>query len=111
VLILRQHYAFKGYVHLKILPGASFDCVEQACKIANRVSLNIEAPTAEHLAKLSAKKDIHNGILERMQWVKQLTLKNPHLAPSGQTTQFVVGAAGDTDRDILKTTGSLYDDL
>jgi predicted DNA-binding helix-hairpin-helix protein len=111
VLILRQHYAFKGYVHLKILPGASFDCVEQACKIANRVSLNIEAPTAEHLAKLSSKKDIHNGILERMQWVKQLTLKNPRLAPSGQTTQFVVGAAGETDRDILKTTGSLYDEM
>ena len=111
VQILRQRYAFNGYVHLKILPGASFDCVEQACKIATRVSLNMEAPTAEYLAKLSSKKDIHNGILERMRWVKQLTQKNSKLAPSGQTTQFVVGAAGETDRDLLKTTDSLYSEL
>lgn len=111
VEIIRQHYGFKGYVHLKILPGASFGCIEQACKIATRVSVNMEAPTAELLAKLSRKKDIHQGILERMRWVKQLTAKNPKLAPSGQTTQFVVGAAGETDRDLLGTTDSLYGDM
>jgi putative DNA modification/repair radical SAM protein len=111
VQILRQHYAFRGYIHLKILPGTSFDCVEQACRIATRVSVNIEAPTAGHLAKLSAKKDIHHGILERMRWVKQLTQHDSRLAPSGQTTQFVVGAAGETDRDILVTTNSLYGDI
>jgi putative DNA modification/repair radical SAM protein len=111
VLILRQRYAFKDYIHLKILPGASFDCVEQACRIATRVSVNMEAPTAEHLAKLSSKKDIHQGILERMRWVKQLIAKNPRLAPSGQTSQFVVGAAGETDRDLLKTADSLYHEM
>ncbi len=108
VHILRSRYQFKGYVHLKILPGASFSCVEEACRIATRVSVNMEAPTAAHLARLSSKKDIHSGILKRMNWVRQLIVKNPDLAPGGQTTQFVVGAAGETDRDLLVRTDSLY---
>jgi predicted DNA-binding helix-hairpin-helix protein len=109
--ILRHRYDFRGYVHLKILPGAAYDCVEAACRIASRVSVNMEAPTAAHLAKLSSKKDIHHGIMERMLWVKKLTANDSRLTPSGQTTQFVVGAAGETDRDILTATGGLYRDL
>jgi len=111
VEILRHNYEFKGYIHLKILPGASFDCIEAGCQLANRVSVNIEAPTVRHLAKLSRKKDLHNGILERMQWVKQLIDKDENLVPSGQTTQFVVGAAGETDRDILHATEALYSEI
>ncbi|MBI4296804.1 MAG: putative DNA modification/repair radical SAM protein [Chloroflexi bacterium] len=111
VQILRQRYEFEGYIHLKILPGASFDCVEAGCKLATRVSVNIEAPTAHHLAKLSHKKDLHNGILERMRWVKQLTTNTGNIVPSGQTTQFVVGAAGETDHDILRTTEALYREI
>ena len=111
VHILRGHYQFNGYIHLKILPGASYSCVEEACRIATRVSVNMEAPTATHLARLSTKKDIHDGILERMNWVKQFTEKNPRLAPGGQTTQFVVGAAGETDRDLLIRTDSLYSEI
>ncbi|MBI2851907.1 MAG: helix-hairpin-helix domain-containing protein [Chloroflexi bacterium] len=109
--ILRHRYAFKGYVHLKILPGAAFDLVETACRLASRVSINIEAPTVHHLARLSRKKDLHNGIVERMRWVKQVMAKNEFWTPSGQTTQFVVGAAGETDRDILHTTGALYREI
>jgi putative DNA modification/repair radical SAM protein len=111
VHILRNRYQFKGYIHLKILPGASYSCVEEACRIATRVSVNMEAPTAAHLARLSAKKDIHSGILERMNWVRGLTEKNPRLAPGGQTTQFVVGAAGESDRDLLTRTDSLYGEI
>jgi len=111
VHILRGRYQFKGYVHLKILPGASFSCVEEACRIATRVSVNMEAPTAAYLARLSSKKDIHSGILERMNWVRQLIGKNPYLAPGGQTTQFVVGAAGESDRDLLARTDSLYGEI
>ncbi len=111
VEILRHRYGFKGYIHLKILPGASFDCVEAACRLASRVSVNIEAPTAHHLARLSRKKDLHHGILERMSWVKQIISKNEFLVPSGQTTQFVVGAAGETDLDILHATKSLYGEI
>jgi putative DNA modification/repair radical SAM protein len=111
VEILRHRYGFKGYIHLKILPGARFDCIETACRLASRVSVNIEAPTSHHLARLSRKKDLHHGILERMKWVKQLISKDETLVPSGQTTQFVVGAAGETDLDILHTTRDLYEEM
>lgn len=111
VEILRQRYGFRGYVHLKILPGARFDCVEAACKLADRVSLNIEAPTVHHLARLSHKKDLHHGILERMGWVKRLIAGDGSAVSSGQTSQFVVGAAEETDRDILHTATALYHDM
>jgi putative DNA modification/repair radical SAM protein len=111
VEILRHAYQFKGYIHLKVLPGASFDCVEAGCQMASRVSVNIEAPTAQHLAKLSTKKDIYRGILEPMHWVKHIIASREGLVPSGQTTQFVVGAAGETDRDLLHTTEALYRDV
>jgi putative DNA modification/repair radical SAM protein len=108
VEILRERHDFRGYVHLKVLPGASFDCVEQACKVANRVSVNIEAPTERHLARLSSKKAIYNDIVERMRWMQDIMAANQGVAPSGQTTQFVVGASGETDRDIVRTTSALY---
>ncbi|MDP2919179.1 MAG: putative DNA modification/repair radical SAM protein [Dehalococcoidia bacterium] len=111
VQILRSRHEYKGYVHLKILPGAKFDCVEEACRVANRVSLNMEAPTAHHMVKLSHKKDLFNDIVERMRWVKQLMVKDNKLVPSGQTTQFVVGAADEDDRDILRTTDALYHEI
>jgi len=112
VTILRSpRYDFKGYVHLKILPAARLDCVEEACRLANRVSVNMEAPTAQHMSRLSLKKDLHNDIVERMRWVKQLTTRDGRLAPSGQTTQFVVGASDESDRDILRTTNALYSEV
>ncbi|MBE0480770.1 MAG: helix-hairpin-helix domain-containing protein [Dehalococcoidia bacterium] len=111
VEILREKHGFRGYVHLKILPGAPFDCVEEACRIASRVSLNMEAPTAAHLARLSAIKDLYHGIVERMRWIKDLADGGRGLVPAGQTTQFVAGAAGESDRDILRTTGALYREL
>ena len=109
--ILRRQYRFRDYVHLKLLPGAGMDCIEAACKLATRVSVNIEAPTAGHLGKISARKDIYEGILEPMRRVKELQLRSPGLVPSGQTTQFVVGAAGERDRDILNTTEALYREM
>ena len=108
--ILRRQYKFRDYVHLKLLPGAGEDCVEAACKLATRVSVNIEAPSAAHLERLSARKNIYDGILEPMRWVKQIQLKTGFV-PSGQTTQFVVGAAGERDRDILNTTEALYREM
>lgn len=111
VEILRYHHEFKGYIHLKVLPGASFDCIEAGCRLASRVSVNVEAPTAQHLAKLSSKKDLHLDILERMRWVKEIISKNERLVPAGQTTQFVAGAAGESDRDILHTTETLYSEI
>lgn len=111
VEILRRSYSFTGYIHLKLLPGASFDCIEAGCKLASRVSVNMEAPTARHLARLSTGKDIYRGIIEPMHRVKRIIAGNENLVPGGQTTQFVVGAAGETDRDLLQTTAALYRDV
>jgi putative DNA modification/repair radical SAM protein len=108
--ILRRQYKFRDYVHLKLLPGAGMDCIEAACRLATRVSVNIEAPTASHLGRLSSKKNIYDGILEPMRWVKQFKSETGFV-PSGQTTQFVVGAAGERDRDILNTTEALYREM
>jgi putative DNA modification/repair radical SAM protein len=111
VEILRGRYEFKGYIHFKLLPGASTSCIEAACRLANRVSINIETPTARHLAKLSSRKDIYEGILSPMRQVKNLKEQSGILVPSGQTTQFVVGAAGENDGEILNTTTALYNEM
>lgn len=109
--LLRRKHQFKGYVHLKILPGADFASVEAACRLATRVSVNMEAPTAHHLARLSSRKNIYEGIIEPMRWVKRIVASNDMLVPSGQTTQFVVGAADETDRDLLHTVAALYREI
>jgi predicted DNA-binding helix-hairpin-helix protein len=94
-----------------MLPGADFASIEAGCKLATRVSINMEAPTAHHLARLSSRKNIYNGIIEPMRWVKQIVANNEILVPGGQTTQFVVGAADETDRDLLHTSEALYHEI
>ena len=111
VAALRLRHQFKGYIHMKLLPGASIDCVEAACRLASRVSVNMEAPTSRHLARLASGKDLQTGILEPMRWVKQIKMDHVTQVPAGQTTQFVVGAAGETDGEILNAAHSLYNDL
>jgi predicted DNA-binding helix-hairpin-helix protein len=86
-------------------------CVEEACKLASRVSINIEAPTPEHLATLATGKELDRGILEAMRLVKRIRERYRGRAPAGQTTQFVVGAANETDKDILHASHALYKDL
>jgi putative DNA modification/repair radical SAM protein len=109
--ILRTRHQFKGYIHLKILPGASHAAVEQTLRLASRVSLNLEAPTPLHLARLSAKKSFLDDMLTRMVWAKRLKQEYPALIPAGQITQFVVGAAGETDHDLLTATDRLYGEI
>lgn len=106
--ILRGRYAFKGYIHLKILPGASHAAVELSAQLADRLSLNLEAPTPQHLSRLSQRKDFLDAMLTRMAWVQRLQQDRPALIPAGQITQFVVGAAGETDGHILKASDHLY---
>lgn len=109
VEILRFKFGFSGYVHLKILPGAAFDYVERAVQLATRVSVNLEAPSGARLQKISRGKNF-DDLLLRMKWVKSLA-SNAGGLTAGQTTQFVVGAAGESDREILQLTGKLYEDL
>jgi predicted DNA-binding helix-hairpin-helix protein len=102
--ILRKKYAFRGYVHLKILPGVSHYQVERAVQLADRVSLNIEEPNASRLGEVCSVKDFSLDILKRQSWVRNLSSN----LPSGQATQFMVGAADETDWEILSRIHYLY---
>lgn len=111
VRILRRRYAYKGYVHLKVIPGASDAAIEEAVSLATAVSINIEAPGAHRLSKVSAKKDFLNDIVAPMKLISRLTGKGGKYQKVKQTTQFVVGAAGESDAEIVKYTGALYERL
>ncbi len=103
---------FPGYIHLKILPGATFAHVEQAVKLATRVSVNLEAPNRERLARVAPRKDFARDLLQPMYWVREIVENSGRrLASAGQTTQFVVGAADESDREILSTTAQLYEEM
>lgn len=105
--ILRQHYHFTGYIHLKIMPGADRDQIMAGMRLADRVSVNLEAPNSERLALLAPHKVFTEELLDRLRWIEQIRRENPGRWPSS-TTQFVVGAIDETDREILATTAALH---
>ena len=108
VELLRKRYEFRGYIHLKLLPGASMAQVEQAVRMATRVSVNVEAPSPARLQRIAPDK-AYPELLKPMTWAHDLiAASGGSLAPGGQTTQFVVGAAGESDREILGATSQLY---
>jgi predicted DNA-binding helix-hairpin-helix protein len=109
VELLRARHEYKGYVHLKLLPGASFGDVERAARLADRVSINLEAPGPEHLARISPERSWHADLIERLGWLREW--QRGGLMPSGIATQFVVGAAGEHDRELLGTGAWLYREL
>ncbi|MHC5214268.1 MAG: helix-hairpin-helix domain-containing protein [Planctomycetota bacterium] len=109
--ILRYRHQFKGYMHLKIIPGASKAAIAEAVSLAKAVSLNIETPGADNLAKVSHKKDYLTDIIEPMKYISQLTAKGNRYERVHQTTQFIVGAAGESDQKIVHYMGGLYDRL
>jgi len=105
--ILRLKHEYEGYLHLKILPGASASAVDRAVRLADRTSVNLEAPTTDHLARIAPGKDLREGVVRRMQWVARLR-EGARVLRAGMSTQFVVGAAGETDRDLITTSAWLY---
>ncbi len=105
VELLRGRHGFRGYVHLKLLPGAERAAVARALQLADRVSLNLEAPNAHRLANLSARKNFAD-LAERLRWAAELRRERQG-APAGLTTQFVVGAAGESDAELLATAARL----
>lgn len=109
VEFLRKQRGYTGYVHLKLLPGAARDEIERAARLANRLSLNLEAPTAAHLARISPQRRWADDLIARLAWARDW--QRAGLVPSGLATQFVVGAAGESDRDLLDTTTWLYREL
>ena len=99
VRLIREKYNFGGYVHFKCLPGVSYDLLRQAVRFANRISVNLEAPSAERLASIAEEKDFQRDLITRQEWIRDLIIKGGF--PSGHTTQFVVGASGESDEEIL----------
>lgn len=103
--ILRNNYRFGGYIHLKVLPGSTPDLIEQAGKLANRLSLNLEVPNESRLKTISKTKNFQRDLLTPLTSITRTISKNMGLS---QTTQFVVGAAQEPDSEILGTVAGLY---
>lgn len=108
--IIRKKYQYRGYIHLKIMPGAEQDQILRAMQIADRVSINLEGPTPERLAALAPKKDFNGEILNRLLWAGQIKRHSDRKLAS-IVTQFVVGAVGDTDLELLSLSNRLYQQI
>lgn len=111
IAILREREAFRGFVHLKLMPGAETAQIERAMHLADRLSVNLEAPTPARLAKLAPMKHLYQELVRPLQVVEHIRRTQAPLPgrrwPS-TVTQFVVGAAGDTDVELLATSERLY---
>jgi predicted DNA-binding helix-hairpin-helix protein len=107
--ILREKYGFRGYMHLKIMPGAERDQVQRAMQLANRVSINLEAPNADRLERIAPGKRFEDELLTRLRWVEEL--RQQTRLTSSSTTELVVGPAGERDVEILNTTEFLHRQL
>jgi predicted DNA-binding helix-hairpin-helix protein len=112
VELVRQRYGYQGYVHLKLLPDAEPAQIERAAQLADRISVNLEAPTDRHLAALAPKKEFQSGLLGPLQraWavVRRQRLAGYRVVAAGASTQFVVGPAGESDQELLTTSQMLY---
>jgi len=106
--ILRCKHSYGGFIHLKVIPGASDAAIEDALSLANAVSLNVEAPTRSAFEGLSAMKDFERDIVRPMKLISRLTARGMPRSRVNQSTQFIVGAAGERDAEIVKATGRLY---
>lgn len=109
--LLRYKHNFRGYIHLKIIPGASDASIEDALSLATAVSLNIETPGKKHFAALSSKKDFDKDILHPITLMGRLTEKGMRFSGVKCTTQFIVGASDETDSEIIKYMFGLYNRL
>ncbi|MCK5113408.1 MAG: radical SAM protein [Phycisphaerae bacterium] len=106
--ILRKRYQYRGFIHLKIIPGASDAAIEKAVSLSSAVSLNVEAPTAARFAPLGTGKNFTRDIVRPVQLISKLTGKSSRYANVSQTTQFIVGASNEPDSEIVEATSRLY---
>jgi putative DNA modification/repair radical SAM protein len=106
VEILRLKNNYNGYIHLKALPHASSDLIERGAQLADRMSVNLESPNPKRLKAIAAEKNFMLDLIEPINVIQKQVRKG--LLKAGHTTQFVVGAAGETDAELLRTTTWLY---
>ena len=114
---LRKECNFQGYIHVKAIPGASQDLIQKIGFLADRMSVNLELPTAESLRLLAPHKTRKN-ILTPMRLVQNRASENrqeiqlyrnaPRFVPAGQSTQMIIGATPETDYQIIRVAESLY---
>jgi len=110
--ILRLKLGFRGYLHLKVMPGAERAQVARAMQLANRVSINLEAPDDVRLMSLAPHKSFTAELLQRLKWMDEIRRRaSPSTRPPSLVTQFVAGAAGESDLELLSITASLYHHL
>lgn len=108
---LVRRMGFRGYVHLKVMPGASDAAIEDAISLSTAVSINIEAPGEKRFAQLSQSKKYLDDVIRPMKKIAELIQENKPYRRIKQTTQFIVGAADETDAEIVKYTAACYDRL
>ena len=116
--ILREEYRYSGYIHAKAIPGADAALVRRLGLLADRLSVNIELPSGQSLQRLAPDKTkaailapmslIRGGIDENRRDLVRFR-HSPHFAPAGQSTQMIIGATNETDRQILTLTAALYE--
>jgi len=111
--ILRNKLGFRGYIHLKIMPGAEKAQVERAMQLADRISVNLEAPNSERLARLAPHKVFIEELLRPLKWVDEIRRSQPaYKGWNGRwpstVTQYVVGGSDESDLELLTTTSWLH---
>ena len=109
--LLRNKYRYRGFLHLKIMPGSSPGAIETALSLASAVSLNVEAPKRSAFERLAGNKNFERDIVEPIKLISRLTDRGNRFSRVHQTTQFIVGAADEHDRDIVRATNGLYRNL
>ena len=105
ILLLRNKYKFNGYIHVKAIPGANRNLIKKTGSLVDRMSANIELPTNESLKLLAPNKN-EKDINNIMQTIKNNKCKD--FVPAGQSTQMIIGAAKETDFQIMKKSFYLY---
>lgn len=114
---LRLEERFNGYIHLKTIPGASDELIKEAGLYADRMSINLEMPTESGL-KLLAPEKSHQEVIKPLGFVqnqiiqfkdeRKLIKSVPKFVPAGQSTQMVIGATPETDKEIMHTADAFY---
>jgi predicted DNA-binding helix-hairpin-helix protein len=110
--ILRLKLGYPGYLHLKLMPGAEEAQVERAMQLADRLSVNLEAPSPQRLVRLAPHKQFSEELLRSLRWVEQIRHEQPaYKGWNGRwpstTTQFIVGGSDESDLELLSTTAWL----
>lgn len=117
VKILRTEHRFNGYIHLKTIPGASEELLQEAGLYADRMSINLEIPTEKGLKLVAPEKD-HDTVRKPLAFIQnqithlksesKLIKHKPLFVPAGQSTQMVIGATPETDLEILSISNDFY---